>query len=389
MSDFAQTGLISTFQQLNEAHLPRIEEELTELAAIRPITLVLPCYGDDLQKPALAHIIRELEGATFLREVIVSLNGVEAQGLAAARQLFARLPQQVRMLWNDGPSLREVWTKALGSQSDFAGGKGFNIWAAFGVVCAEQKSVIVVTQDCDVASFRRATLARLSYACAHPQLDYSLAKMYYGRVTDRLYGRVSRLFLTPLLHTMVRIGGHHPLIDFLLSFRYALAGECAVTRELAGSVDVSSNWGVEIGLLCSVFRHADPRTVCQVDGGSGYDHKHHSKLSALVSMSDQIARAMLAHAAAEGIRVDEASLADVAATYRREAFLAVRRSEHLALINGLPFDSEEELATVKAFASQLEGRDRAMPLVLPAWNKVFETQPGLGKELLATVDREG
>ena len=70
VSDFAQPGLISTFQQLNEAHLPRIEAELTELATTRPITLVLPCYGADLHQPALTHIVRQLEGATFLREII-------------------------------------------------------------------------------------------------------------------------------------------------------------------------------------------------------------------------------------------------------------------------------------------------------------------------------
>ncbi|MES2572441.1 MAG: hypothetical protein V4710_20625, partial [Verrucomicrobiota bacterium] len=42
MSDFAQSGLISTFQQLNEAHLPALETELTELARTRPNVLSFP-----------------------------------------------------------------------------------------------------------------------------------------------------------------------------------------------------------------------------------------------------------------------------------------------------------------------------------------------------------
>ena len=40
-----------------------------------------------------------------------------------------------------------------------------------------------------------------------------------------------------------------------------------MTRELAAALPVSSGWGLEIGQLCEVFRRADPREVCQVDGG--------------------------------------------------------------------------------------------------------------------------
>ena len=74
--------------------------------------------------------------------------------------------------------------------------------------------------------------------------------MYYSRVTDRLYGRVSRLFLAPLLHALLRVAGHQPLLDFLLSFRYPLAGEVALTRELATTLPASSGWGLEIGSVC-------------------------------------------------------------------------------------------------------------------------------------------
>ena len=63
MSDFAQSGLICTLQRLNDAHLPALEEELVELVRTRPIALVLPCHGSDLQKPALRHLVSELLGA--------------------------------------------------------------------------------------------------------------------------------------------------------------------------------------------------------------------------------------------------------------------------------------------------------------------------------------
>jgi glucosyl-3-phosphoglycerate synthase len=336
MSDFAQAGLITTLQRLNDAHLPRIEAELTVLATAHPIALVLPCHASDLEKPALAHIVRELAGATFLREIVASLNGLDDAAFARAREIFAPLPQRTTLLRNDAP------------------GKGGNVRAAFLHLARAGECAIFATQDCDVASFRRADLARLGYAIAEPRLGFRFAKMYYSRVTDRLYGRVSRLFLAPLLHAVVRVAGHQPLVDFLLSFRYPLAGEVAMTRELAATLPASDGWGLEIGQLCAVFRLADPREVCQVDGGAGYDHKHQPAATALTAMAAEIARELFAHLAAEGLPDETSFRSAVAAAYRGEAGHALRRSASLALINGLEFDQPTEREIVAAFAARLE-----------------------------------
>lgn len=343
MSDFAQSGLICTLQRLNEAHLPRIEAELVELAQARPIALVLPCHGADLEKAALGGIVAELQGAAFLREIVVSLNGIDETGFALAQQRFERLPQRVTFLWNDRP----------GTPPSALSGKGGNAAAALSHL-AQGGCEVIATQDCDVASFRRIDLARLCYAVGHPQLGYRFAKMYYSRVTDRLYGRVSRLFFTPLLHAIVRVAGHVPLVDFLLSFRYPLAGEVAMTRELAASLRIHAGWGLEIGQLCEVFRHVDPRDVCQVDGGAGYDHKHQPAATALAAMSAEIARELFAQLAVEGLPRDAAFRQALAHAYRHEAAHALRRSASLALINGLPFDESSEQAMVEAFASRLD-----------------------------------
>jgi glucosyl-3-phosphoglycerate synthase len=339
VSDFAQTGLICTLQRLNDSHLAAVEAELVELSAHRPIALVLPCHGADLAQPALAHIVAELSGARFLREVVVSLNGLAADGLARARALFAPLPVRQTFLVND--------------RAGEPGGKGRNVTAAFAHLTAGECEIFV-TQDCDVASFRAADLARLCYAVAHPSLGFCFAKMYYSRVTDRLYGRVSRLFLAPLLHAIVRVAGHQPLVDFLLSFRYPLAGEVALTRDLAATLPASHGWGLEIGQLCEVFRHVDPRKICQVDGGAGYDHKHQPAATALAAMAGEIARELFNQLAAEGLPGDAPFRAAVAAAYRREAAHALRRSASLALINRLPFDEAAERTIVETFAGRLE-----------------------------------
>lgn len=340
MSDFAQTGLICTLQRLNDTHLARVESELEEIARNRPIALVLPCHGRDLEQPAFARLVDELCGAEFLREIVVTMNGVTPATRKTFPVRLSSLPQKITILQNEASAHEPA-------------GKGWNVRAAFEHLVHEGECEFIATQDCDVASFRRVDLARLCYAVAHPDLGYRFAKMYYSRVTDRLYGRVSRLFLAPFLHAVVRVAGHQPLVDFLLSFRYPLAGEVALTRELAAVLPVSSGWGLEIGQLCEVFRRVDPREVCQVDGGAGYDHKHQPAATALVEMVAEIARELFSQLAAEGLANDAAFQTAVAAAYCREAAHALRRSASLALINGLPFDETAEKAIVETFAARL------------------------------------
>lgn len=331
MSDFAQSGLISTLQRLNDTHLARIEGELCDLAKDKPIALVLPCHAADLERPAFAHVAAELESAGFLDAIVVSINGLDPERPAPtfgfASQVIINPP---------------------------GGGKGANVAAAFAELLRIGRHEIITLQDCDVASFRRADLARLCYAVAHPDLGFRFAKAYYSRVTDRLYGRVSRLFLAPLLHAVVRAAGHIPLVDFLLSFRYPLSGEVVLTRELAAQLPPTSGWSVELSHLCEVFRHVDPRDVCQVDGGTGYDHKHQPAAIALTGMAAEIARELFTQLTTEGLATDAAFRSAIAHAYRREAAHALRRSAALARINALPFDADAERSIVEAFAAQLD-----------------------------------
>lgn len=155
--------------------------------------------------------------------------------------------------------------------------------------------------------------------------------------------------MAPLLRAILRLSGHQPLTDFLLSFRYPLAGECAVHRDLLCKASLRSGWDLEIGMLCEVFRIADPRLVCQVDGGSGYDHKHQPLLGGLKQMCREIAACLFTYIRMEGVAVDSWGSA-LAEAYRKESDAALRRSAALAFINGLPFDEEGETEIVEAFA---------------------------------------
>jgi glucosyl-3-phosphoglycerate synthase len=372
MGDFAQSGLICTLQQLNETHLARIEAELPALTAARPVALILPCHEADFHGRAIHRLRDELRGAKWLSEIVVSMNGVNAMGATVVGAFFGALPQKVRVIWNDALPLATLHTQLMGTPHF---GKGLNVWAAIGLLSATSQPAVIMAQDCDVASFRRSSLARLCYACVHPELNFALAKMYYPRVTDRLYGRVSRLFLAPLLQALIRVTGHQPLLDFLASFRYPLAGEMALRRGLAESLPWESGWGLEIAGLCETFRRVDPREVCQVDGGSDYDHKHQPAQAALTAMCSAIAEALFAQLTAEGAVCDAAFRQALERAFRRESADARRRYAALARINALPFDSISEEKTAEAFAAVIASAAARPSPVLPAWETLRRERP--------------
>lgn len=371
MSDISQHGLICTLQRLNE--YPGLESELVGLTRDHPVALVLPCHADELGRSALANILTELSHAAFVEQVVIPINGLDAGTFSSAKEYFRnRLSLRHTVLWCDGivPGLPA-----------FQPGKGSNVWHAVGLLAREKECALVLTADADVVTFQLEMLARLTFALVHPDLGFTFAKSYYPRVTDRIYGRASRLFLAPLLQAIVRAGGHQPLLDFLGSFRYPLAGECGMTLELAASLPFAPGWGLEMAMLCDVFRTTDPRQVCQVDAGVRYDHKHQplgDGERGLVRMCREIALTLFAHLAAEGVRLDAPFFEAVLGSYRREAGEALRRFAALARINALHFDPKEEYEAVRLFGTALkEALGATAPPPLPAWNNIPRSLHGL------------
>ena len=384
MSDFTQNGVICTLPRLNETHLEPLDTQLLpRLATDSPISLILPCHAPDLERPALQHICQQLAGARWLTRVLVPVNGLPLAELPAlTRRLSAQLPGKVSVFSTDEPALRSLLSAAAGrSDASLLPGKGLNVWAALGILHAARIPGSYVFQDADVLSFQRSTLARLCLAVAEPNLGFDFAKMYYSRVTDRLYGRVSRLFLAPLLQSLIQVAGHHPLLDFLQSFRYPLSGECALRASLASSLPVWEGWALEVGMLAEAFRRLEPERVCQVDGGTGYDHKHQPAEAGLHPMCIQISETLLGQLSTEGCRVDSAFRQTLIRAQTRHAAEAARRSAALAFLNAIPCALEAEKLAAKGFAATLratapEGPPE-IPLALPSWDSVEKAAPSL------------
>jgi glucosyl-3-phosphoglycerate synthase len=385
MSDFTQNGVICTLPRLNETHLEPLDSQLLPaLSDTSPISLILPCHAPDLERPALQHICQQLSGSSWLARVLVPVNGLPLTDLPAlARRLSDRLSCKVTVFSTDSPALRSVLSAAAARpDASLLPGKGLNVWAALGVLHAARIPGTYVLQDADVLSFKRSTLARLCLAVSEPTLGFDFAKMYYSRVTDRLYGRVSRLFLAPLLQALIQVAGHHPLLDFLQSFRYPLAGECALRASLASNLPVWEGWSLEIGMLAEVFRRLEPERICQVDGGTGYDHKHQPAEAGLYPMCVQISETLLQQLSTEGCLVDSIFRQTLRKALAKHANEAARRSAALALLNAIPCDVEAEKAAATGFASTLkttaptpEAGPSSGRSPLPSWDSVERASP--------------
>jgi len=272
MADFHQGGAITTLHRLGSSDVKRLEDDLLRFSRSQPIALVLPCLSSELHGPGLKGIVDTLRGVRYLRQIVVSISGADEERgeYDDMRALFDGVEtldgRPPILLWNSGSRVKALYQRleAEGLEPG-ANGKGRSTWIAFGYVLASDVSRVIAVHDCDIRTYDREFLARLCYPTVHPNLNYEFAKGYYGRVADRLYGRVTRLFVTPLLRAMKATLGALPLLEYLDSFRYPLAGECSMTTDLARINRIPSDWGLEIGTLVEVYRNCSPKRICQVE----------------------------------------------------------------------------------------------------------------------------
>lgn len=400
MADFYQTGSIATLHRLGRSNLTLLEQALAEHAANTPIALVLPCLYSELQGPALSGIMEQLKQVTYLKEIVVALGTASALEFRRAKDYFKVLPQDVRLIWVDGPRIQEILKLLTSHEIDIGlPGKGQSCWIAFGYILARQQSKVIALHDCDILNYNRELLARLCYPVANPNLGYEFCKGYYARVTDRLHGRVTRLFITPLIRSLERLVGYHPLLTFLDSFRYLLAGEFAMVTDLAWTNRIPGDWGLEVGVLAEVYRNCALRRVCQADLADSYDHKH-QPLSAedpntgLHRMSVDIAKSLFRNLASEGVVLSEGMLKTLRATYLQIAQETIKKYEDDAAINSLQFDRHQERMAVEAFlkgislASEVFLKD---PLGIPMisnWSRVVAAVPDIFDRLITAVEAD-
>jgi glucosyl-3-phosphoglycerate synthase len=401
MSDFFQSGAIATLTRLGNRPTEELEEAIVRHTRRNRAALLIPCLATEMDGPALGPICDELAKVPYLDTVVVSLDRADEAAYRRALEYFKRMRQRTVVLWNDGPGVTALVRKleenglALGER-----GKGRACWTAFGYLLAMGHVEFIVLHDADVLTYDRAILARLLYPLVDPILSFEFCKGFYPRYTEKLNGRVSRLFVGPLLASLKALLGTHPYIEFLLSFRYPLAGEFALTSDLARQVRVPADWGIEIGVLSEVFRHRSSRRVCQTELADRYDHKHQvlspeDPAKGLNRMAGDIAKHLLRTLAAADVALSGGALSSLLAAYQRRAEDAIGSYYALAKMNGLTFPRHDEETAVDTFARALAGgieQFQADPLgapLIPNWARVLSAVPESGDLLLQAVELEG
>jgi glucosyl-3-phosphoglycerate synthase len=400
MADFHQNGSIATLHRLGRLDRPRLEQELARFARYRPLALILPALASEMDGEALPGILEELKGAQYLNEVVVTMGRTSKKDLQRAREMFSVLPAPVSIVWNDGRRVQKL-LEELKDQGISVGqeGKGRSVWTAIGLILARGSSRCMALHDCDILSYDRELLGRLAYPIMSPALGFEFGKGYYARVTHKMYGRVTRLFVTPLIQALEHLLGPMPYLRFMGSFRYPLAGEFAMDLNLARINRIPGDWGLEVGVLGEVFRNTSSRRVCQVDLTESYEHKH-QELSAedpnkgLAKMCTDIARTILRALASEGADLSQGRLRSLRIAYLRRAEDLIACYAADAALNGLTFDRHGEGLAVETFAQGLARAieqftaDPGGQSIISNWNRVMSATPDFLERLAAAVEAD-
>ncbi|BCS31554.1 glycosyl transferase [Luteitalea sp. TBR-22] len=399
MSDFYQVGVFTTIHNLGTAEaLERLEAELVVHGRARPTALLLPALVTEFDGPAMPRIIEELARVPYLRRIVVSLDRADRQGFDAARRAFDGVTTPVTIVWHDGPRLQKLYSEIraaalpIGEQ-----GKGRSCWMTYGYILGEADCDVVALHDSDIVTYERSMLARLCYPVTNPTLGYAFAKGFYPRVgSNRMHGRVTRLLMTPLIRSLTRIVGPSPLLAYMDSFRYVLAGEFAMDIDLVRAVRIPGDWGLEVGMLGEVYRNTSLRRICQVGIADRYDHKHQivsptDASTGLLKMTVDICKSLFRQLASEGLVMSSGTFRTLEAAYVRTAEDTLLRFHHDAMLNGLEFDRHEEESAVEAFARGVQIASRQFledPLgtpLIPNWNRVIAALPTMLDDLRDAV----
>ena len=400
MADFYQTGMVATLHRLKPNGTARLEKDLNDLSMRTGIALVLPALYREFESPAMGKIVDELAQIHYLRRIVLVLGGATQAQYEKVQTFLTEFQCPVTVVWIESKPIQYLFEVLEGKNlSTGRDGKGRSCWMAYGYVLAKGDCDVIALHDCDIVNYDRRMLTRLVYPVVQPNLGFEFSKGYYARVTDRMHGRVTRLFVTPLIRAMENMVPSAPFLRFIDSFRYPLSGEFAMDINLARVNRIPWDWGLEVGVLAEVFRNCSTARVCQVDLADNYEHKHQSlseddPAKGLRRMACDIAKSLMRTLAAEGLIFTRDHFRNLEVRYVRMAEDTIERYRADAMLNGLEFDRHAEELAVATFAQSLRQAAQEFneapsrfPL-MPSWNRVQSAIPDFFNLLLNAVEPE-
>jgi len=361
MSNFAQNHTKVTAFYLLAKSNPTLKSELRHHSKWKKAVLVVPLlaseYTDTANRPVFDNILKQLHSASYLSRIIFGLDQAETEDVHELARLLNRYELKNCLIqYNDGPGFSGIYDQL--SEAGFGldvRGKGRNMFLSFGIAIAlGAQSVGLI--DADIRTLRRDQLDRLFYPVQ--VLNYQFSKAFYARIKgNRMYGRVKRLLLDPLLIALKRKFTDTNeakilrLVDFLLNFNYQLSGEVVFDTSLLKRMHFAMNWGVEIFTLIEVYRKAT--NIAQVEiSHEPFDHKHQplserDREKGLHRMVIDIVTTLLsALVIEEGLEISDHFIRDLTVTYLDVADSLIKMYADNAAFSGLHYETNLEEAMV-------------------------------------------
>jgi glucosyl-3-phosphoglycerate synthase len=352
--------------------------------------LIIPVFGSDITSPALPKIVDEINKCHYLSKVYITLSTKGPHDYEEALKFSRKFKVPCEVIWCNKPEVLAIFEelKAKGLDVTQLSGKGKDVWIAIGIASLELFAFAV--HDADIVTYTKMLPTRLLYPIIEPKLDFFFAKGYYARINQnnkKLYGRIHRLFINPLLEVLQEKLQYSKFLTYLQSFSYPLAGEIALYCDLATHLRIPSDWGLELGLLSEVYRNASYGRMCQIDLGF-YDHRHKNVDSngLLRTAEDSFITLLRTLTETENIDVSEPFLTSVQVAYRRLAQDKIRQYHADATCNQLDFDRHEEETNVDALCSAIlkGGRsylENPIRAQLPDWLRTMAAMPDIREKL--------
>ena len=394
--DFNQ-GKITCIHDFN-IDFNNMRSRLIELKSKYPTGVIIPLHEKDLNDPKIQGIIAGLNKCDYLQKVFIALSAERSIDYNKAKNIFSAFQIPWNIIWCNKPEVNFVLEelKEKGLDVTKSCGKGKDLWLAIGIASLELYAMAV--HDADILSYSEMLPTKLLYSAVEPKMDFFFSKGYYARLNlenKKIYGRIYRLFISPLLEALQKKLDHRSsFIRYLQSYKYPLSGEIAIYSDVALNLRIPGDWGLELGFLAEIYRTISVKRICDVDLGF-FDHNHKALTqdSLLKTAEDCFITLLRTLTEVEGINVSEAFLLSLQVVYRRFAQDKVRQYYADMLCNSIDYDRHEEETNVdllsevimRAGKKYLENPTSSQ---LPDWLRVISAMPDARERLRnAAVER--
>ena len=388
--------LITTIHDFG-CNLDLLEDRLTQLSEESATAVLIPALYDELERPALTTIRNHLQDCAFIKTVIVCLYANSIEKYTRAVEFFATLPQKTLIIWENGPRVKKLLADLQGKGLNLLNfkGKGMAVWLGLGVASLEAEAIAL--HDADITTYDKSYPLKLLFPLLEKEFGIAFNKAYYARLGEyprTLHGRVVRLFVTPLITTLIELFGYKDYLRYLSAYRYPLSGEFALTSDLALNTRIPGNWGLEIGLLAEVYRNVALKRVAQIDLGI-FEHKHQnlgqSTNQGLQKMCRDIFCSILRTLTeTEQVVISMDHIHALRIKFRREAQDFTRQYFVDAKFNNLEYHRHQEEVITEVFEQLIVEAGQQFFLdpsgaQIPDWTRALAVIPDLREQLLETA----